>query len=111
MAEGFAKLLAPTGTPIYSAGSDTANHTVNPLAIRAMKEVGIDISAHQPKGIDQVPMQHVGTVVTLCEGDCPEVSHEVRHLHWPIPDPNVVAELQDFREARDQIRELISGLF
>lgn len=115
MAEGFARFLAPAGTRVYSAGS--APRDVNPLAIRAMKEVGIDISNHRSKGLDGVPIDQIATVITLCKEDArPTLPAGVHHLHWPLPDPNATPAsdgdaMVDFRRVRDQIRELVSRLF
>ena len=115
MAEGFARFLAPAEIRVFSAGS--APGVLEPMAIRAMKEVGIDISGHRAKGLDEVPMSSISTVITLSSDDrCPGLPDEVHRLHWPIPDPAGEIGSDDeiltaFRRARDQIRELVSRLF
>ena len=107
MAEGLARRLAPPGTRIYSAGSDPG--TVNPLAVAAMAEIGIDISDHLSKSVDEIPVDRVDVVVTLCaEEVCPVFPGPVRRLHWPIDDPVRVSgsypeRLAAFRRARDEI--------
>ncbi len=114
MAEGWARRLAPAGVGIHSAGSEPG--ALNPYAVRAMAEVGIDISDHHSKPIDAVPLDRVGRIVTLCADEvCPYVPGEVERLHWPFPDP-AGAEgddeqvLQRFREVRDAIGEAMERL-
>ena len=107
MAEGLARRLAPPGTRVYSAGSEPAS--VNPLAVRAMAEIGIDISNHRSKSVDEIPVDRVDVVVTLCtEEVCPVFPGSVRRLHWPIEDPartggSKADRLDAFRRARDEI--------
>lgn len=116
MAEALARRLAPKGVPIWSAGSEPAGE-VNPLAIRALAEIGIDIRGARPKGLDAIPSGQVDTIVTLCaEEVCPVFPGPVRRLHWPLPDPAAVAgdeqtRLAAFRETRDQLREKVAALF
>lgn len=107
MAEGLARRMAPPGTHIYSAGSDPG--AVNPLAVRVMAEVGIDISGHRSKSVDEIPVDGVHVVVTLCaEEVCPVFPGPVRRLHWPVDDPTRAGgsepeRLAAFRRARDEI--------
>ena len=114
MAEGFARLLAPAQLTVYSAGSEPSN--VEPFAIKAMKEVGIDISTATTKALTDIPIERVAAVITLCEDDCPPLPDGVSHLHWPVPDPAATQGSDDdvmssFRRVRDEIRELVSRLF
>ena len=113
MAEGFARAQAPAGTEISSAGTEPGR--IHPHAIQVMLEVGIDISAHYSKGLDDVPWREADTVITLCgEEACPAVPAKVRKLHWGLPDPAAAPEagrLQAFREARDEIRWRVSSLW
>ncbi|MCG8588930.1 MAG: arsenate reductase ArsC [Proteobacteria bacterium] len=108
MAEGLARSLAPPGVAVHSAGSEPG--TLNPYAVRAMAEIGIDLSAHVSKGLDAIALDRIGLVVTLCADEvCPVFPGDVRRLHWPFPDPAAVegsdAEiLAGFRAVRDQIR-------
>ena len=109
VAEGLARQLAPEGWDIYSAGS--APEKVNPYAIAAMKKIGIDISDHSSKAIDNIPTDNIHTVITLCADEiCPVFPHLTTRLHWPHPDPAAVKGsdeeiLTSFCEVRDQIRE------
>lgn len=87
------------------------------LAVRALGEIGIDISHHRAKGLDAVALNEVDAIVTLCaEEVCPVVPANVRRLHWPLPDPASVdgaaeARLAAFRETRDRLRELLPGVW
>ncbi len=115
MAEGLARRHAPPGTAIYSAGSAPA--VVNPVAIEAMREIGIDIGEHRSKGLDAIPVEEIETVITLCgEEVCPTFPRPVAKVHWPHPDPAAVAGsheeiLESFRTVRDQLETSIRGYF
>jgi arsenate reductase len=112
MAEALALSMTKGDVEIYSAGSEPT--VVNPLAIRIMAEIGIDLSGHRSKSIDQLPLARVGTVVTLCaEEVCPVLPGVDRH-HWPLPDPAAVTGGEDerlaaFRGVREEIRVLLEG--
>jgi arsenate reductase len=115
MAEGFARFLGPSAITIYSAGS--APTEVHPKAVAAMREVGINISEHESKSLDAIPLTNVAVAITLCEEDeCPVLPDDIELLSWPMPDP-LNGELPEgdetlaFRRVRDQIRELVSSLF
>jgi len=85
---------------VVSAGSEPTR--VNPLAIEAMREIGIDISGHRSKGTAEVDLSAVDLIVTLCADEvCPVVPGRVKKEHWPFADPG--ATLASFREVRDQI--------
>ncbi len=115
MAEGIARSLVPESVEIYSAGS--APSKVNPLAIRAMEEMGIDISSHWSKSVDDVEKERVQTAITLCaEEVCPVFPGEVERHHWPFEDPAAVKgteeeQLVSFRRVRDQIRSKLEDYF
>jgi len=115
MAEGLARSLAPEGARVYSAGTRPAS--VHPLAIRAMAEIGIDLSGHRSKGLDAIPTDEIGTVVTLCADEvCPVFAGDVDRLHWPLPDPAACngsdeARLQSFRDVRDELARRVRKLF
>lgn len=115
MAEGFARFIGPSNLAYYSAGSEPS--AINPFAVKAMKEVGIDISEYRSKSLDDVPIERISTIVTLCSDEsCPVLPAGVHHLAWPLPDPTDVSGGDDemllsFRRVRDQIRELVSRLF
>jgi len=109
MAEGLAKSILGSPFKIQSAGS-RATH-VNPLAIQAMKEIGIDISDQTSKSVENIDPKSVDLVITLCaEEVCPVFLGEAKKLHWPFPDParkdlSNEEQLILFREVRDKIRE------
>ena len=91
MAEGIARQLAGDRLPIQSAGS--APSRVNPLAVRALAEIGIDASGQRSKSVDEIDRSTVDTVITLCaEEVCPVYLGSARRLHWPLPDPAGHAE-------------------
>lgn len=105
MAEGLARQMF--GGSVQSAGSRPSH--VNPLAIQAMREVGIDLSTHTSKSVDSIDPASVDTVITLCaEEVCPVFLGNVQRLHWPIPDPD--GTLESFRAARDAIRAKLETL-
>ncbi len=114
MAEGLARAILNPSHSVQSAGSKPAN--VNPYAIQALKEIGIDISKHQSKSVASIDIKKVDLIITLCaEEVCPIVPSQVTKLHWPITDPAAKKGteeeiLQSFREARDSIRDKIKNL-
>jgi arsenate reductase len=116
MAEGLARARFGDRVRVQSAGSKPTR--VNPFAIEAMREIGIDISAHASKLVDDVDARDVDTVVTLCaEEVCPVFLGKVQRLHWPIVDPareeGALAReivLERFRLARDEIRARIEEM-
>lgn len=115
MAEGLARRMAPPGVEVWSAGSEPTR--LNPLAVAAMAETGIDISAQQSKSVDSIAKDRVGTVVTLCaEEVCPVFAGEVVRHHWPFEDPAAASgspaeKLEAFRRVRDQIRRRLETFF
>jgi arsenate reductase len=108
MAEGLARHLFGDAAQVESAGS--APSAVNPLAMAAMRELGIDISTQRSKGLDQVDARAVDIVITLCaEEVCPVLPGRVERLHWPLPDPaggpgTDQERLSRFRDVRNEIR-------
>lgn len=114
LAEGWARRLAPEGVAVYSAGSEPGQ--LHDAAVAVMHEVGIDLSGHRSKPIRDVPLDEIGTVVTLCADEvCPVLPGEVERLHWPLPDPagtgDPEAVLARFRETRDEIERRVRELF
>ncbi|MBN1335656.1 MAG: arsenate reductase ArsC [Deltaproteobacteria bacterium] len=113
MAEGIARHLAPPGVEVWSAGSEPA--TLNPLAVVALAEVGVDLSGHHSKGMDAVPADRVDAVVTLCaEEVCPAWLGSALHLHWGLPDPAAAPEesrLDAFRATRDELLRRLRAWF
>lgn len=103
MAEGWAKKLLGDKWDVYSAGIEA--HGVNPNAVKAMHEVGIDISNHRSELIDLDILEQASLVVTLC-GDaadrCPAIPPHVKKEHWAFDDP-AGKEWAAFQRVRDEI--------
>ena len=112
LAEGLARHLAPPGIAVASAGS--APTQVRPEAIQVLAELGIDISGHQSKPVDQIPAQGVEAVITLCaEEVCPVWLGRAHRVHWGLPDPAAIqgeARLIAFRRTRDELRRRFAVL-
>ncbi len=116
LAEGLARHLLGSKAFIESAGSQPSR--VNPLAVAALAEIGIDISGHRSKSVDDLDPAFVAEldcVITLCaEEVCPVILSKARKLHWPHPDPGKAGteaeKLQSFREVRDAIRSKLEAL-
>lgn len=110
LAEGLARAIFPNAE-IESAGSHPGK--LNSYAVTVMKEVGIDISKHYSKSVDDLSPKFItglDYVITLCaEEVCPMLVSKAKKLHWPHPDPaskeplSEVEMLNRFREARDAI--------
>jgi arsenate reductase len=115
MAEGIARSLAPAGLKVSSAGS--APSRLNPLAVRALAEIGIDSAGQRSKHVDEIPPGDVDLVVTLCaEEVCPVFLGKARRVRWGLPDPAAAAgeeeaRLEAFREVRDELRRRLARLF
>jgi len=109
MALGFFTALAGERAVAYSGGSEPAAQ-VNPVAVTAMAEKGIDITGEQPKRWTDAMLESADVVVTMGCGDtCPYVPG-TRYVDWPLPDPagqplEVVRPIRDAIEAR--VRELV----
>ena len=114
MAEGLARVYFGERASIQSAGSVPT--TVNPLAIAALDERGIDISAQESTCVDLVAPDTVDVVVTLCADEvCPAFLGEARRIHWPLPDPaastgSAAEQLDHFRVVRNEIEKLLPQL-
>lgn len=116
LAEGLAKSVFPDAE-IQSAGS--APGKLSPYAVTVMKELGIDISAHRSKSVDDLSPQFLeglDYVITLCaEEVCPVLLSQARKLHWPHSDPATKEPLPEaqilerFRKARDDIHKRIKA--
>jgi arsenate reductase len=112
MAEGLARQVLGDRAEVLSAGSNPAS--MNPHAIEAMAEIGIDITSQYSKSVDAIDLPGLDLVVTLCaEEVCPILPGRVRRLHWPIADPAAQSPGDPqarFRVARDLIEEKIKSL-
>ncbi len=109
VAEGLARAMAPAGDGYRFLSAGSQPRTLNPLAVRALAEEGIDIARHRSKGLDDIPLGQVDVIVTLCaEEVCPFVPGPVQRLHWALPDPN---DLETFRLVRDELRKRLPALW
>jgi len=111
MAEGILRQAAGDLLDVRSAGSKPAGY-VHPLAIRALAEIGIDISAHHSKHMDEFLQQQVETVITVCgnaDQACPMFPGQLNRHHWGFDDPAHAEGGEDeqmvvFRRVRDEIK-------
>jgi arsenate reductase len=112
MAEGLARHRLGDQALVSSAGSSPSS--INPHAIEAMAEIGIDITGQHSKSVDTIDPAGLDLVVTLCaEEVCPVLPARVQRLHWPIPDPAAPGPGEPrarFRAARELIRERLERL-
>lgn len=115
MAEGLARSLFGHAARIESAGSHPSE--VNPFAIRAMREMGIDISSQRSKTCDALGadfLSHIDYVITLCaEEVCPVILSSAKRLHWPLRDPAAhvgteAERLARFQAVRDELAVLLN---
>lgn len=107
MAEGFLRALGGDRFRAESAG--TVAGAVHPLAIRAMREVGIDISAQRGKSIDELAGPF-DVCVTVCDASCPIPPRADVQLRWDLPDPALARGTEDERLAAFRIvRDAIGG--
>jgi arsenate reductase len=117
MAEGLLKTLFGDRYEAFSAGTQPA--PVHPLAVRAMGEIGIDISARRSKDVAQFVDQEMDVVVTVCDRakeTCPFFPYGRRFLHQGFLDPAAVqggeeGRMAAFRQVRDEIRDWIEREF
>ena len=111
MAEGILRHAANDLFEVHSAGSQPAGY-VHPKAIEALKEIGIDISGHASKHMNDFLDRTVDTVITVCgnaDQACPVFPGQVNRHHWGFDDPPKAvrpgeSEIDAFRRIRDQIR-------
>ena len=119
MAEGLLRHMAGDRFEPLSAGLDPGSE-VHPLAIRVMAEIGIDISAQQPKAVSlylgKTVIHYLMVVCNKAQSTCPRIwpglANEKRY-YWPIPDPAAISgtpeeQLAGFREVRDDLREQLT---
>ena len=116
MAEGILRDAAGDLFEVYSAGSNPAGY-VHPMAIKALQELGIDISMHTSKHLEQFLSMDIDTVITVCgnaEEECPRFPRQKNRYHWRFEDPpNAVrpgeTELDAFRRIRDEIKQVFEA--
>ena len=115
MAEGLLRHLAGNRFEVMSAGTEATQ--VRPLAVRAMDEVGIDISGQESKTLDRYVGEPFDYVITVCEEAneaCPFFPSATERLHWSLPDPAAAQgteedRLKVFRSVRDRLKDHIEG--
>ncbi len=111
LAEGILRAVAGDSLNVQSAGSKPAGY-VHPLAIQVMQEIGIDISAHHSKPMNDFLQSPVETVITVCgnaDQACPMFPGQVNRHHWGFDDPAHATgkeeeKLAVFRRVRDKIK-------
>jgi arsenate reductase (thioredoxin) len=108
MAMGFFKHLAGDQAKVYSAGSEPAEE-VNPVAIAAMAESGVDITTERPKQWTLDMLEAVDVVITMGCGDSCPILPGLRYEEWALPDP-AGQPLQAVRPIRDEIRRRVERL-
>ncbi|MDB6024552.1 MAG: protein tyrosine phosphatase [Verrucomicrobiales bacterium] len=116
LAEGLLRAAAGDILDVQSAGSKPAGY-VHPLSIKVMQEIGIDISSHHSKHMDEFLKQNVETVITVCgnaDQACPLFPGQVNRHHWPFVDPahakgSEEEVLNMFRQVRDEIKRVFEA--
>ncbi len=109
MGEGLLRHLAGDRFEVFSAGTKPAG--LNPNAVKAMREVGIDISAHRSKSVDEFAGQRFDYVFTVCDSareSCPVFPGSGKRLHENFEDPAAASaeqQMEVFRHVRDEIAE------
>lgn len=115
MAEGILREVAGNVLNVQSAGSAPTG-SVHPLAILTLGEIGIDISSHTSKHMNEFLSGNVETVITVCDNAdqaCPSFPGQSYRHHWPFPDPakaeGTEAEIRNiFEQVRDDIRRVFT---
>lgn len=113
MAEGLLRFLGGDAFEAFSAGTEAT--FVRPLAIRAMSELGIDISGQQSKTLERYVREPFDEVITVCDTAaeaCPVFHGAVRRRHWSLEDPSKASgseeeQLVVYRRVRDELRSRI----
>jgi arsenate reductase len=111
LAEGILGKALGDGFDVQSAGSKPAG-SVHPLAVQVMKEIGIDISCHRSKHMNEFLQQPVETVITVCgnaDQACPMFPGQLNRYHWGFDDPAHATGTEEeklgvFRRVRDEIK-------
>jgi arsenate reductase (thioredoxin) len=122
MAEGLLRSMAGDRFEVFSAG--TKPGSVRPEAIAAMREIGVDLSGHRSKSVDEFAGRPIDYVITVCDNareSCPVFPAGTQRMHWPFEDPpgpeaSENERMTAFRTVRDEMQarfksELQSGVF
>jgi arsenate reductase len=116
LAEGVLRHAAGDLLDVLSAGSRPAGY-VHPLAIEVMREIGIDLSGHTSKHLQEFTTREIETVITVCgnaDQACPVFPGQVNRHHWPFDDPAHATGTDEekkavFRRVRDEIRAVFGA--
>jgi arsenate reductase len=116
IAEGFLRNYLGSAWEVASAGHLPAGY-VHPLAIEVMQEVGIDLTGHHSKHLNEFLKRNVETVITVCDNAdqvCPTFCCQLSRHHWPFEDPAHATGTEDekrtvFRKIRDEIRRVFEA--
>jgi arsenate reductase (thioredoxin) len=116
LAEGILRRALGDGFRVESAGSKPAGY-VHPLAIRALEEIGVDVSGHHSKHMELFLADEVETVITVCgnaDQACPVFPGQISRHHWPFDDPAHASGTEEeqmhvFRRVRDEIRRVFEA--
>ena len=114
MAEGILREVAGNVLNVQSAGSDPTG-SVHPFAVLTLGKIGIDISSHTSKHMNEFLSSNVETVITVCDNAdraCPSFPGQSCRHHWPFPDPaKVKGTEEEIRNAFEQVRDEIQRVF
>ncbi|OIO61098.1 MAG: arsenate reductase (thioredoxin) [Alphaproteobacteria bacterium CG_4_10_14_0_2_um_filter_63_37] len=116
MAEGWMRRLGGETWEVFSAGIEA--HGLNPRAVAAMNEVGIDIGGQSSDILDPELLPSLDLLVTVCghaDETCPVVPANCRKIHWPLPDPAKATGTEEevaaqFRAVRDELKARVEAL-
>lgn len=116
MAEGILRHVGSDLFEVHSAGSAPAGY-VHPAAIEVLSEIGIDISSHTSKHLDEFLDAGIDTIITVCgnaDQKCPTFPGQVTRYHWGFEDPPKAVregeqEIDAFRRIRDEIRNVFEA--
>jgi arsenate reductase len=108
MAAGWLRHLAGDTVEVRSAGSEPADR-INPVAVEAMREVGIDITANSPRKLDYAAAESSDVLVTMGCGDVCPVFPGKRYLDWQLDDP-AGQGIEAVRRIRDEIKRRVEHL-
>lgn len=117
MAEGLLRHMAGGRLDVFSAGSKPS--VVNPYAIQAMMQDGIDINHHRSKHLNEFLQQPFDYVITVCDNaaeTCPVFPGKAQRIHWGFPDPATAqgsdeVVLASFIQVRDDLKKTLSEWF
>jgi len=104
MAEALLRSMYGEYYQVYSAGIEP--RTINPITIKVMEEIGINMEGHKPKSINEFQGEKFDIIVSVCEDACPIPPEAEKYIHVKFPDPRG-SNIETFRKIRDEIRKWI----